>query len=186
MAAPSYRFLAYAISRNDKDLIRVVVNQTDAVKAARDAKRHSVTFGESWLYMITNEKQQLLVGHFVNGSAAPTTPPKMNKGYGKAFTFHGSFTSKLAAKRKEAITPGSFIQEKDGRYYLLKPKRVKSNPAGAVKIYGRCLRIEAIKTVSHSYGGKPTTGGQRYFHDFTTKNAMIYGLPDGSLLIKSK
>jgi hypothetical protein len=57
---------------------------------------------------------------------------------------------------------------------------------GAVKIYGRCLRIEAVKMVSHLYGGKKTPATQKYFHDFTTKNAMIYGLPDGSLLIKAR
>lgn len=62
----------------------------------------------------------------------------------------------------------------------------KTNPTNGTKIYGRCLRIEAIKTVPHTYGGKPSRAGQKYFHDFTTKNAMIYGLPDGSLLIKAK
>lgn len=115
-----------------------------------------------------------------------------NPGQGKAFTFHGSTTSKLQAKRLEARTPGSFIQEKDGRYYILKPKRigsrpvnVRNSPRGAVKIYGRCLRIEAVKTSAHTYGGETTRAGQKYFHDFTTKNAMIYGLPDGSLLIKA-
>lgn len=123
----------------------------------------------------------------------PGGQKRHNAGVGKAFTFHGSFTSKLAAKRKEAQTPGSFIQEKDGRYYLLKLRRigsrslnVRTNPKNAVKIYGRCLRIEAVKAVPHSYGGKASAAGQKYFHDFATKNAMIYGLPDGSLLIKAK
>jgi len=60
------------------------------------------------------------------------------------------------------------------------------NPGNAIKIYGRCLRIEAIKTRKHLYGGKVSTANQKYFHDFTTKNAIIYGLPDGSLLIKAK
>jgi len=58
--------------------------------------------------------------------------------------------------------------------------------AGAVPIYGRVLRIEAEKTWEHEYGGKKSKPSQKYFHDFTTKNAMIYGLPDGSLLIKVK
>lgn len=209
MAVPKYRFIAYAIARNNKDLIRVVVNQSDAVKAARDAKAHSVTFGESWLYLITDEKSQILVGHYINGQLAPTTPPKIvteylrekkNPGHGKAFTFHGSYTSKILAARKEKAVPGSFIEEREGRYFVLKPKKIASTtfyeprqakrnaatPKGAVKIYGRCLRIEAIKLRPHTYGGKPTASGQKYFHDFTTKNAMIYGLPDGSLLIKAK
>jgi len=114
---------------------------------------------------------------------------KTNPGYGKAFTFHGSFTSKLLARKREKETPGSFIQEKDGRYYVLKPKRIRtasSNPGkGAVKIYDRAIRIEAAKDRPHTYGGKQTRSGQKYFHDFETK-AEIWGLPDGSLLIKPK
>lgn len=70
--------------------------------------------------------------------------------------------------------------------YLVDPRMKKRNPQGAVKIYGRCLRIEAIKMVSHVYGGKPARAGQKYWHDFTTKNAIIYGMPDGSLRIVSK
>jgi len=110
-----------------------------------------------------------------------------NPGYGKAFTFHGSFTSKLLAQKKERQTPGSFIEERGGRYYVLKPKKIRSNqPRSGVKIYGRCLRIEAVKTVNHTYGGKPTGAGQHYFHDFTAKNAKIYGLPNGDLLISTR
>lgn len=53
---------------------------------------------------------------------------KRNVGPGKAFTFHGSFESLILARRKERATPGSFIIERDGRYYVLKAKKVKSNP----------------------------------------------------------
>src|SRR5262245_16246787 len=127
----------------------------------------------------------------------PLPGKNRNAGTGKAFTFHGSFTSKILARRKEKEIPGSFIEERDGRYYVLKPRKIptstfyepragaKNPPKGAVKIYGRCLRIEAVKLRSHLYGGKSTRGDQKYFHDFTTKHAMIYGLPDGSLLIKA-
>lgn len=59
-------------------------------------------------------------------------------------------------------------------------------PNPGIKIYGRCLRIEAIKMVEHLYNGHKARATQRYFHDFTSKNAIIYGLPDGSLLIKSR
>lgn len=113
-----------------------------------------------------------------------------NAGRGKAFTFHGSATSKLMARKLERRTPGSFIQEKDGRYYILKPKKVRSNPRapmpGAVKIYDETLKIDAVKHRQHYYGGKLTAAGQRYFHSFDTKHAEIWGLPDGSLLIRSK
>lgn len=66
------------------------------------------------------------------------------------------------------------------------PFNKRKNTGGGVKIYGRCLRIEAVKMVNHTYGGKPTKAGQHYFHDFTTKNAIIYGMPDGSLRIVAK
>jgi len=51
-------------------------------------------------------------------------------GRGKAFYFFGSFTSKLLARKKEAQTPGSFIHFKNGRYYVLKPRKMasRSNP----------------------------------------------------------
>lgn len=107
-----------------------------------------------------------------------------NPGIGRAFYFFGSTTSKLAARKLERKHPGSFIHEKDGRYYVLKPKTIRSNPG--VPIYGRVLRIEAEKTWEHEYGGKDSKPSQKYYHDFTSKNAMIYGLPDGSLLIKAK
>jgi len=71
------------------------------------------------------------------------------------------------------------------RPVLAGPKGRLPNPK-PVKIYGRCLRIEAVKMRTHTYGGKPSAASQKYFHDFTTKNAIIYGLPDGSLLIKAK
>jgi hypothetical protein len=53
---------------------------------------------------------------------------KPNAGMGKAFTFHGSYQSLILARRKEKDTPGSFIHASGGRYYVLKPKRIKANP----------------------------------------------------------
>lgn len=115
-----------------------------------------------------------------------------NPGYGKAFTFHGSFTSKLAAKRKEAQTPGSFIQEKSGRYYVLKPKRIrtrtvnkgrvakrKANPKG-ILIYQAITRVEGTKGKDSHYPG------QKFYHNFKKPYPVMVGLPDGSLLIRSK
>lgn len=51
---------------------------------------------------------------------------KSNPGYGKAFTFHGSFVSLILARRREREIPGSFIHQHKGRYYVLKPKRIKN------------------------------------------------------------
>lgn len=105
---------------------------------------------------------------------------RKNAGTGKAFTFHGSFTSKLAAKKKEARTPGSFIETQGGRYYVLKPKRVRSaNPRGVV-IYHAITRIEGTKGPGSRYAG------QKFFHNFKKPYPVMIGLPDRSLLIKSK
>jgi hypothetical protein len=120
---------------------------------------------------------------------------KRNPGTGKAFTFHGSFTSKILAAKRERQTPGSFIVEKDGRYYVLKPKRIKSinpsrparrrtrggktNPRG-VLIYEKITRVEGTKGKNSRYPG------ERFFHNFKKPYPKMFGLPDGSLLITSK
>lgn len=50
-------------------------------------------------------------------------------GLGKKFNFHGSFSSKAAAVKKEGETPGAFIRERyvSGklRYFVLTPKEGK-------------------------------------------------------------
>jgi hypothetical protein len=115
---------------------------------------------------------------------------KHNAGRGKAFTFHGSYSSLILARRQERKTPGSFIHEKNGRYYVLKPRRIKNvkksmrrNPGHATKIYGKVLRIEAQKTGRHHCDAECKRCGHRYYHDFRVKPVM-YGLSDGSILIK--
>lgn len=68
---------------------------------------------------------------------------KDKPGIGKAFYFFGSFTSKLAAKKKEAKIPGSFIHESGGRYYVLKPKKIRSNPKA------KAVFVQLMQTAQH-------------------------------------
>jgi hypothetical protein len=64
---------------------------------------------------------------------------------------------------------------------LLPPLFIPPNPRhGAVEIYDTILAIEAKK------GKKSLWPNEKFRHDFkTSSRAKVYGLPDGSLLIKS-
>lgn len=48
--------------------------------------------------------------------------PKESHGTGKKFTFHGAFKTKADAKKKEKEVEGSFIREKNGRFYVMREK----------------------------------------------------------------
>ena len=81
---------------------------------------------------------------------------RANAARGKAFTFHGSFASKILAARRERATPGSFVYEKDGRYYVLKPKKIRAASAGAnpsaKRAFVRLMRQARVR---------PLTGAER-------------------------
>lgn len=67
------------------------------------------------------------------------------------------------------------------RYSAKKSREFGINPRGITKIYDKTLRIEAQKGNGSHYKG------EKFYHDFKGKSeASIFGLPDGSLLIKSK
>ena len=57
------------------------------------------------------------------------------------------------------------------------------NPKGATLIYGQVDCIYATKKQNHICDDECKKNGHRYFHEFSSKPKM-YGLPDGTLLIK--
>lgn len=65
------------------------------------------------------------------------------------------------------------------------PSRKRKNPIGNVVIYGKVLRIEAQKTQPHKCDDECKKFKHRYYHDFKI-GPVMYGLPDGTLLIKPK
>lgn len=106
------------------------------------------------------------------------------------FFMFGRFKSKLAAVRQERKYPGSFVRHIGGYYYVMKKR--KNNPVrkhkthkkGLVRIYGRVISIEAQKTGPH---GNCDAECKRFNHEYThgfKRGAIMYGLPDGSILIK--
>jgi hypothetical protein len=66
-------YIAYSISPKTKDLIRVAVAQSSGDKAMNDAKSHSISKGECWLYAA--DKGQIMIGHYIGGLSVPLTPP---------------------------------------------------------------------------------------------------------------
>lgn len=63
--------------------------------------------------------------------------------------------------------------------------RRNCNPPGATVVYHRLLRIEARKGPGHRCDAGCKRANHSYFHDFGP-GAVVYGLPDGSLVIRQK
>lgn len=106
-------------------------------------------------------------------------------GTGQSFTFHGSFSSKELAEKREREIPGSFIHSKAGRYYVLVPRKMKRNPLKKlVRIYIRVLRIEAQKPDGHNNcDAECKECKHRYFHDFRKSNVAMLGLNPGDVFV---
>jgi len=105
------------------------------------------------------------------------------------------FATHMQAARKRRLTSYELNQLSTARQVLRqnrkpamnaphkKGKKSQCNPRG-VLIYGNVQRIYATKTQPHICDDDCKAHEHRYYHEFTTKPKM-YGLPDGSILIKS-
>jgi hypothetical protein len=121
--------------------------------------------------------------------------PGIHPGIGRQFLFHGAFRSLDRARRREREIQGAFIHRKRGVYYVMAPKRqVRPNPVrlrsrnALVPIYGRVLSIQAQKIGPHKHcDAACKRAGHRYTHSFRKgSRAVMYGAPDGSLIIRSE
>ncbi len=93
---------------------------------------------------------------------------------------HAEVNRHLSDEDYEELEKFVWDEEKQ-RYETSKKKRLRSNPlSNETEIYGDILAIEAKK------GQGSLWPNELFRHDFKGKGSKIYGLRDGSLLIKPK
>lgn len=109
-----------------------------------------------------------------------TTDPRYQTGFDEGYL--GYEMSDRSEQYKKGYIQG--VRYRDKRTRKTKLKSVKSNPGKPVLIYQHVDRIYATKGPGHICDPECAKNGHRYFHDFKTRPKM-YGLPDGSILIKS-
>lgn len=137
--------------------------------------------------LTTYEREQLAQARQVlRHSRKPAMNPKprqtITAKHADVFIHNKKLTRKKARKMLERH---EYTSEEQRRFLGARASGyLRRNPDEPVLIYGSVSRIYATKTQKHICDDECKRNGHRYFHDFTSKPKM-YGLPDGSLLIKS-
>mgnify|MGYP001570164538 CR=1 FL=1 len=99
------------------------------------------------------------------------------------------FATHMQAARSRKLTTYETNQLSKARQVLRQQKKPSMNPrkskvnSNGVLIYGEVQTIYAKKTQNHRCDDDCKAHGHKYYHKFTSKPKM-YGLPDGTLLIK--
>jgi hypothetical protein len=91
---------------------------------------------------------------------------------------------KVTKESRQREKPRATYTERSTALKHVNVKRKRKNPnEDETLIYGRLMRIEAQKTQPHRCDAACRRARHQYFHDFK-KGSEIWGLPDGSLVVR--
>lgn len=123
------------------------------------------------MQLVKEERDLLIRARQVMRMARRPNPKRLRRDKKGRFILETEADVKAYAKRRRRM---------GFRTYAVK----KKNPARPI-VYHRLLRIEAQKGPGHRCDAACKRANHSYYHDFT-KGAVVYGNPDGSVLVKNR